>query len=44
VRLVGDAPGGPPADPPPPMDCVDVRDRLTEYALSLLPAVELAPD
>jgi hypothetical protein len=25
------------------MDCVDVRDRLTEYALSLLPAPELAP-
>src|SRR3954447_24298930 len=25
------------------MDCVDVRDRLTEYALSLLPAPELEP-
>jgi hypothetical protein len=27
----------------PEMDCVDVRDRLTEYALSLLPAEELEP-
>jgi len=43
VRLVDDAPGGPPADAPPPMDCVDVRDRLTEYALSLLPAPEVEP-
>src|SRR3954468_20783372 len=25
------------------MDCVDVRDRLTECALSLLPAPELEP-
>jgi hypothetical protein len=25
------------------MDCVDVRDRLTEYALSLLPPPEVAP-
>src|SRR5262245_38008136 len=25
------------------MECVDVRDRLTEYALSLLPAQEVAP-
>jgi hypothetical protein len=25
------------------MDCVDVRDRLTEYALSLLPAPEVGP-
>ena len=43
MRLVDDAPGGPPADAPPPMDCVDVRDRLTEYALSLLPAPEVEP-
>jgi hypothetical protein len=42
VRVV-DALSGPAAEPEPPMDCVDVRDRLTEYALSLLPAEELEP-
>jgi len=42
VRLVGD-PVGASAEPPPPMDCVDVRDRLTEHALSVLPAPEVAP-
>ncbi len=43
MRLVDDVSGGPPAEPAPAMDCVDVRDRLTEYALSLLPAPELEP-
>jgi Putative zinc-finger len=43
VRVVHDAPGGPDASAEPSMDCVDVRDRLTEYALSLLPAQELEP-
>jgi hypothetical protein len=40
--LVDDATGGPAAEQSP-MDCVDVRDRLTEYALSLLPAPEVDP-
>jgi hypothetical protein len=43
VRVVGDPPEGLEAEPQPEMDCVDVRDRLTEYALSLLPAQELEP-
>ncbi|HEY7283211.1 MAG TPA: zf-HC2 domain-containing protein, partial [Actinomycetota bacterium] len=43
MRVIGDPPRGLEAEPPPEMDCVDVRDRLTEYALSLLPAPELEP-
>jgi hypothetical protein len=43
VRVVDDPPEGLEAEQPPEMDCVDVRDRLTEYALSLLPAPELEP-
>jgi hypothetical protein len=43
VRVVDDPPEGLEAEQPPEMDCVDVRDRLTEYALSLLPAQELEP-
>ena len=42
MRVVDDLPGGP-AEPPPPMDCADVRDRLTEYVLSVLPAPEVGP-
>ena len=40
TRLV-DADGTGSGGASPPMDCVDVRDRLTEYTLSLLPAAEL---
>jgi len=43
VRVVGDPPDRLEVDPEPEMDCVDVRDRLTEYALSLLPAPEVEP-
>ncbi len=43
MRVVGDPTEGLQAEQPPEMDCVDVRDRLTEYALSLLPAPELEP-
>ncbi|HXJ63959.1 MAG TPA: zf-HC2 domain-containing protein [Actinomycetota bacterium] len=43
MRVVGDPPEDLEVEEQPGMDCVDVRDRLTEYALSLLPAAELEP-
>lgn len=45
MRVVGDPPDelDVEVEEQPQMDCVDVRDRLTEYALSLLPAPELEP-
>lgn len=43
MRVVGDPPEGLEAEHQPEMDCVDVRDRMTEYALALLPAPEVEP-
>ena len=42
MRVVGDPPDELEVEEPE-MDCVDVRDRLTEYALALLPAPEVEP-